>query len=193
MIVHLLRHGKTPANERHLYCGSTDVPLSDAGNAELAEMAVMHKYPPADGLRICTSGLLRTVQTLQMLYGICDYEEIPGLRELDFGSFEMHSYDELKNDAAYIAWITDETGALPCPGGESSEGFKERVFDAFDSVLADGQDALIVCHGGVIAQLMARMFPYEERNFYEWQPSAGRGYTVTFENGIPAAYTAIPV
>jgi len=33
----LIRHGKTEANEKHLYCGSTDIPLSDGGKAELIE------------------------------------------------------------------------------------------------------------------------------------------------------------
>ena len=37
MIIYLIRHGKTEANERHLYCGSTDLPLSDAGIAEQKE------------------------------------------------------------------------------------------------------------------------------------------------------------
>ena len=35
MIIYLIRHGKTRANEKHLYCGSTDLSLSDAGKEEL--------------------------------------------------------------------------------------------------------------------------------------------------------------
>ena len=31
MTIYLIRHGKTEANEKHLYCGSTDLPLSDVG------------------------------------------------------------------------------------------------------------------------------------------------------------------
>ena len=33
--VYLIRHGMTEANEKHLYCGSTDLPLSAAGAAAL--------------------------------------------------------------------------------------------------------------------------------------------------------------
>ena len=33
MRILLLRHGITEANEKHLYCGSTDLPLSPAGGA----------------------------------------------------------------------------------------------------------------------------------------------------------------
>ena len=35
MKILLLRHGITEANEKHLYCGSTDLPLSPAGRAAL--------------------------------------------------------------------------------------------------------------------------------------------------------------
>ena len=35
MRILLLRHGITEANEKHLYCGSTDLPLSPAGRAAL--------------------------------------------------------------------------------------------------------------------------------------------------------------
>jgi alpha-ribazole phosphatase len=35
MTIYLIRHGKTEANEKHLYCGSTDLPLSNVGRAEL--------------------------------------------------------------------------------------------------------------------------------------------------------------
>ena len=38
MTVFLIRHGQTIANEQHLYCGSTDLPLSPAGLAELGEL-----------------------------------------------------------------------------------------------------------------------------------------------------------
>ena len=36
MRILLLRHGITEANEKHLYCGSTDLPLSRAGREALA-------------------------------------------------------------------------------------------------------------------------------------------------------------
>ena len=35
MKILLLRHGLTEANERHLYCGSTDLPLSQIGRAHV--------------------------------------------------------------------------------------------------------------------------------------------------------------
>ena len=36
MIIYLIRHGRTEANEKWLYCGSTDLSLSEKGREELA-------------------------------------------------------------------------------------------------------------------------------------------------------------
>lgn len=37
MTIYLIRHGKTEANEKRLYCGITDLPLSEAGRDELQQ------------------------------------------------------------------------------------------------------------------------------------------------------------
>jgi len=192
MDICLIRHGKTGANERRLYCGATDEPLSESGIAALEQLAREHTYPSLTGKALYTSGMKRADETLHILYGDKDHGIVPGMREMDFGAFEMHSYDELKENAEYIAWITDTTGNFICPGGESSAGFKKRVFAAFDALVADGRDALVVCHGGVISEIMARTFPEEGLNFYEWQPSAGCGYLLRFDGEHPAGYTRIP-
>ena len=44
-----------------------------------------------------------------------------------------------------------------------------------------------VTPGGVIAAIMARLFPQEGKNRYEWQPRPGHGYAVT-----PDGYRPIP-
>ena len=192
MTIHLLRHGRTEANDRRIYCGATDISLSEGGLNALKELRESLSYPDITELRAYTSGLLRTQETLHAIYGDVEFVALPGLNEMNFGRFEMHGYDELKNDAEYISWITDETGDFVCPGGESSNIFKQRIFEIFSSIASSGDNAMIVCHGGVIAQLMAGMFPDAGRNFYEWQPSAGRGYSIHFENGIPTKFEEIP-
>lgn len=192
MDITLIRHGKTEANERRLYCGKTDLPLSENGIAALTELRCC-KYPNIDDVRVYTSGMLRAEMTLDILYGAISHDTVSGMREMDFGRFEMHSYDELKEDAEYIEWITDTSGEYVCPGGESSALFKKRVFAAFDSLVENGSSALVVCHGGVIAEIMARLFPNEGKNFYEWQPGAGCGYTIRFDGASPVSYSAIPL
>ena len=86
MTVYLIRHGKTEANEKRLYCGSTDLPLSEKGREELNRLNYEIK-----NVRFLTSGKLRTNETLKILFGDVPYEENPRFREVDFGIFEVHS------------------------------------------------------------------------------------------------------
>ena len=55
MTVFLIRHGQTLANEQHLYCGSTDLPLSKGGRESQASR------PSIDvgAAHIITSGMRR--------------------------------------------------------------------------------------------------------------------------------------
>lgn len=184
-----MRHGMTMANERRLYCGSSDLPLSEGGRAALVQLRERVKYPDLQGLEQLTSGMRRSDETLQLLFDAEPDRRIPGFREIDFGLFELKSYEELKNDARYQAWICDAEGITAPPGGESALDFRHRVYAAVDALV---HDALIVCHGGVIAALMARWFPKEERHLYQWQPEFGLGYEVELHDGessyVPIAF-----
>lgn len=178
MILHLIRHGQTVANQKRLYCGTTDLPLTEEGIEAIKALAAQGIYPALQGLAVYTSGLLRAQQTLEAMYGPVPHDLLPGFREMRFGVFEMRSYEELKNDPDYIAWIEDPSGQVPCPGGESSADFSRRVLSAFKSLKGNKQSSLVVCHGGVIATLMQRLFPREQRHFYQWQPKPGEGYSL---------------
>lgn len=106
MTIYLIRHGKTSANEKHLYCGSTDLPLSDAGKEELRSI-----HYDIKNVRFLTSGMKRTDETLRILFGDVPYEVDPRFREVDFGTFEMHSYEELKDTPEYQTWLTGDNDA----------------------------------------------------------------------------------
>ena len=180
MTIYLIRHGRTAANEKHLYCGSTDLSLSQAGRAELAQM-----HYDIKNVRFITSGMKRTNETLNILFGDVPYEVDPRFREVDFGIFEMHSYEELKDTPDYQAWLTGDNEVNVPPNGESGEQMKARVLTAFQAVQKTGWDTVIVTHGGVIAAIMVHLFPQAGKNRYEWQPQPGNGYRITDTNYVP--------
>lgn len=174
----LLRHGVTEANEKRLYCGSTDIGLSKAGKEALLRRKKETAYPDIEGMRIVTSGMKRCEETLSLLYGDFPHEADAAFREMDFGAFEMRSYEELKDDPSYQAWIAGDNEKNFVPGGESGELMAARVLSGFDRLLTEGRDTLLVTHGGVIAAVMANLFPDENKNRYVWQPAPGGGYVV---------------
>lgn len=170
MKCYLIRHGKTEANERHLYCGSTDLPLSPLGRRELEGL-----HYSVQETQFVTSGMLRTEQSLEILFGKVPHRADPRFREVDFGAFEMLRYEDLKNREDYQRWITGDNEANVPPGGESGREMACRVIAAFQEL---GEDTVLVTHGGVIAAIMGRLFPEERKNRYQWQPKPGHGYLV---------------
>ena len=170
MTVYLIRHGKTEANEKHRYCGSTDLPLSEKGRKELQKL---HYDLP--NVRFLTSGMKRANETLHILFGNVPFEEDHRFREVDFGIFELRGYEELKALPAYQAWISGDNERNVPPGGESGEQMRKRVLEAFSEIR---EDTVLVAHGGVIAAIMENLFPEEHKSRYEWQPQNGRGYAV---------------
>ena len=162
MTIFLIRHGRTLANEQHLYCGSTDLPLSRAGREALANR------PPIDvgAARFITSGMRRCNETLALLFGNVPYEVVEDFREIDFGAFEMKSYEMLKDELAYQTWLSR---------------------DPYKALESRKENTVIVTHGGVIAAIMASLFPEEGKNRYQWQPKPGEGYAIT-----GGTYSAIP-
>ncbi len=190
MKIILIRHGLTAANEKRLYCGSTDLPLSDAGVRGIKERVEKSIYPSPAGCVLYTSGMLRTEQTFSLIYGDTPHHTDFRLRELDFGNFELRSYEELKDDPAYIRWISGDNEIYSCPNGESGDVMKRRVLTALDSYIKTGESIIAVTHGGVIAAVMEELFSEEGKNRYQWQPIAGGGYEITIqESGM--SYTEI--
>lgn len=171
MTIYLIRHGKTQANLQHLYCGSTDLPLSDQGREELKQLHYV-----IENVKFITSGMLRTEQTLEILFGPVPHTQEPGFREVDFGAFEMQSYEKLKDDPAYQVWLTGDNEANVPPQGESGVQMRQRVLEAFSRV---EEDTVIIAHGGVIAAIMEHLFPEEGKNRYQWQPKPGYGYALS--------------
>jgi len=183
MDIHFIRHGKTVANEQKLYCGKTDLPLSENGVADILNLKAQGIYPQNVDL-FFTSPLIRTTQTLKYIYGDVCAEALPSLAEYHFGQFEMKSYEQLRNNADYQAWITDEAGLVTCPNGESKQAFMHRLLEGYNLLLeksAQVKSTLVVSHGGVITSIMDYLFP-NTHHFYEWQPKLGCGYTVSYDS-----------
>ena len=168
--VYLIRHGRTQGNLERRYIGSTDQPLCPAGRAELAGRTA----PVVD--QIWTSPMLRCRQTAELLFPGQAVHVAADLRECSFGAFEGRTYQELKDDPAYCAWL-DSGGTAPPPGGESRPQQQERTLRAFYGIVGGvppGAAVALVVHGGTIMCLLEALEPSGE--FYRWQAPNGGGF-----------------
>lgn len=198
----LLRHGATEANEQHRYCGKTDLSLSPSGKASLLCKQRSLLYPNLSDFFICTSGMKRTNETLALLYpnDSVRAHTIPAFQEIDFGSFENRSYEELRDSPSYQAWISpnfpDESNDKnQCPNGESGEEMKTRVLSQLHELLRTHERIAIFTHGGPISAIMAFYFPEEHKNRYQWQSDFGEGWRIVIshdDKGETRTYEHIP-
>ncbi len=183
----LLRHGETEGSRNGLYYGAANIPVLPESLEELKKRAAAGVYPT--GKRYYTSGMLRAEQTLRAIYGDVPFTVLPGLREMDFGDFEMRPYDgDLEHDPSFRAWAQDAEHNV-CPHGESAPQVLARSLEAIAPVLASGEDAVCVIHGGVTSGLMMRWFGGTR---YDYDPLPGTGYQVTVTGGKPVSYKKIP-
>ena len=197
----LIRHGITVGNEQHMYYGSTDVSLSERGMHLLEKQRDEGVYPVSEDAQFFTTGMLRTEQSLEIIYGKQDHEVIEELRELDFGEFEMCTYEQLNSVPEYQQWITAEDTKTAPPGGESIEVFTKRIRKGFDELKVKNELYMLklrnherqamticICHGGVISGIMDYIWPGEHKNFFEWIPDPGHGYVLEVEDGSFTGY-----
>ena len=176
--IHLIRHGRTQANEEGLYVGRTDLPLSPGGLKALLALRKKGGYPMAG--RFFTSPLTRCRQTLEVLYPGCRQEVVEGLAECDFGRWEGRSAASLQQDASFRDWIAGKRAEIP--EGEDAAVFQRRVTAAFEELVRElmraGDTEAVVCtHGGGIMMLMAA-YALPRAPMHEWAADDGCGFTL---------------
>ena len=185
MIIRLIRHGKTYANERNLYSGHTDSFVSYTGLNEIRERKVAGLYGSPVALNFA-SPLIRTYQTFYEIYGNTNFVQIKEFVEFDFGLLEMKTHEDVFNIDGYKEWINPGNVGAACPGGENNIDFNKRVMTKFheikDLAIKEQSDVSIVCHGGVIATIMFTLFKEERDHFYKWLPKGGEGYILSFDS-----------
>lgn len=191
----LLRHGRTSANERHLYAGSTDVALSDAGISDARRSGICDSC----GL-VYVSPLVRARQTARICFPNARQVVCDGLREMDFGAFEGRSADDMADDADYRRWV-DSNCTLPCPGGESRALLICRVSRSVEDIVVSSaaqgsQSAVIVAHGGTIMAALEAFVPRgaqdDEFRYFSWQVGNCGGYRVRARLGQDGLVFARP-
>ena len=175
MLIYLFRHGETEWNIQKRYTGTADVPLSKEGRRKLRALDCSVSV-------VYTSDLSRAQETARILFPDARIIPIHGLREMSFGDFTGHNFDELQHDPAYRTWV--EGGCVHCcPNGEEDrDGFTARVCRTFsrlvdDALREDARYLMIVAHGGTQMAVMSR-FVQSTCDYFDWQTGNGGAFVL---------------
>ena len=159
MKILVIRHGYSVGNQMNVFCGKTEVPLTELGveQGKLVSEYVYKNYK-IDG--IYASALERakkTVERLSELTGIktIAYEEF---NEKSFGRWEGKGFKEIKEKypEEYEWFVADPMRFKPVDGEDYSDLIK-RVKRGLDKIYAkhkeNNQTVALATHGGVIRAL----------------------------------------
>ena len=177
--ISLIRHGRTEANERGVYIGTTDYPLSDLGRNELLDKLDRFVYPKVE--RVYSSPLQRCTETAEILFPDRELVVAEEFRELHFGKFEGRSAEELLHDEAYRTWMKGGMDAKP-PEGESVAELSIRTYQGLYRILLemmqeDFRHCALVTHGGVISNMLA-CFGIPKLDPRQIQTAPGEGFEI---------------
>ena len=172
LVLGLVRHGRTAANESGRWQGQTDGGLDDLGRRQAADFASWY----GEFGDVYTSPLGRALQTAETLADGSVPVTHPGLVELGMGAWEGHSRDEILAGWPDL-WerIYQRNEDLPRGGdGETWRTMQERFLGAISEVVGNREQGHIgiVSHGAAIRSYVSSILGLDH--------SAGR------KLGVPA-------
>ncbi|MCX6084925.1 MAG: histidine phosphatase family protein [Caldiserica bacterium] len=155
--VYLVRHAETTWNLEGRVQGSHDTQLSPDGLAQTEKTVEFLSTLPFDAIFTSPMARARAIaEPVALNLGISPVV-VPELREIEFGNWEGHTWDEIRAmfPATVAAWELKSPEARP-GGGESVADVGDRAGKVrlmFEST--SGQLLLVVAHGGFNRILMS--------------------------------------
>lgn len=149
----IIRHGETDWNKGLRFQGQQDISLNQSGREQASSVRDVLVDRKIDS--IYSSDLKRARETAEIIAEPhhLEVKQLKGLREMNFGSWEGLSYQEIEARDPDILkkWFKDPTSTHP-PDGERVIEFQARIAETFKSILREcqGKRVVIVSHGGSI-------------------------------------------
>ncbi|MDO3402722.1 histidine phosphatase family protein [Mycolicibacterium neoaurum] len=177
----LVRHGQSAGNATGLMDTSVPGPnLTPLGEAQAEMIANRLRSNDFDG--VYASTMVRTQESAQPMADYLDrgVTTLPGLREIDAGSFE--GQPESTSAKPYYGTVVDWTeGAVDerIPGSVDGNEFDARFDDAVDQIIKDGsRNAVAYSHGAAIAAWTMLNVDNADPQLMLTEPLPNTGYVV---------------
>lgn len=189
MRLFLVRHGQTLANQQGVFCGMTDVPLTEQGVIQAQRVA---EWLAAVSFTQATSSeLLRARHTAEIVLGQrgLSVQADGGFNEMNFGDWEMRHHRELQQQdtEAWNRWVADWQQGCPT-AGESFPQFSQRIQQQVQHLLADngGGNRLLVAHQGSLSLLLAGLLAMPAAGMWHFHFEQGAYSVLEIREGFVA-------
>ena len=178
----LIRHGETDYSLEKRYCGFTDPKLNNNGMLQAEKLYPRLQKEKIDS--IYSSNSMRALNFARIAFKDLDIENMPELKEMNFGIFEGLRHDDIMKSyhKIYTSWI-DNPFSIAIPEGESLNDFKKRIEDVLKKIifLSEDKKVAIVTHAGPIRIIIANIL--NSKDIWEVNPGLASISIVEFKNG----------
>lgn len=180
----LIRHGETEWSRRKRYCSFTDVGLNKKGKEQARKLYKKLKKEKIHALY--TSDAKRAVQFAKIVFKGMAIEKCVGFREMDFGSFEGLTYQEIMTECPrlYQKWLENPFNTA-IPGGESLNKLAKRVSKTLEGILRRNNDrtVAIVTHAGPIKVILCDVLKLGLKGIWAIKPGLASVNVLELTNG----------
>ena len=174
----MVRHGETEWSRTGRHTGTTDLPLTEAGEA--AASALRPRLAGVSFARVLASPLERARRTAA-LAGFPNAVPDPRLAEWDYGEYEGVTTPEIRRSVpGWTVW-THET-----PGGETAAQVTARLDALVADVRATEGPVLVFSHGHALRALAARWLRLPVTDGRLFMLDTGTISVLGFEHDEPA-------
>lgn len=154
-LIALVRHGLTDWNEHGRVMGRSDVPLNERGQRQAAAAAAALADGSLDA--VVASPQRRALETAAPIAAAHQLQVTTDddLAEVWVGAWQGHTFEELRDDADVVRYLSDPTHL--CDAIEDAASVQRRVIGALDRLRSEqaGGRIAVVSHGDPIRLLLA--------------------------------------
>jgi alpha-ribazole phosphatase len=160
----LIRHAESDGNVQKRFCGFKDVNLTQKGIWQAERLSYRLKGVQVD--EVYCSDLKRAQHTAEIVFKDRGIDIIinPKFREINFGTWEGYTFDEVKSKYGYgdefNLWLENINEKINFPKGESLIDLNHRVMTELGKILKKDKKVnkdktiALVCHGGTIRVIL---------------------------------------
>ena len=160
MLLYLVRHAQTASSAVDAFNGQRELPLTDPGREQARKLGA--RLASVRWAAVYRSPLGRTAETAALIAPGSPAQILPGLIEIDFGSWEGLSPAQARDrdKERFEAWTAGPVAVAP-PGGETADQVARRALGALEEIRArhehGGDPVLAVSHKATLRILGAAL------------------------------------
>lgn len=189
-----VRHCEAEGNTKGLLQGRTDCDISGSSKEQLELVSLRLRNHPFHA--IYSSPLKRAFKTAQAInqYHQLPIQIEPRLMEIDVGTWEGRSWEEIERENAPMVKVWNEApGRFQAEGGESMHDVYDRVWSAVEDIAKgnEGKTVCVVSHGCAIRNMLchAMGWPVDRIGEIGWCDNTAVSVVEFGEDGKPKITT----